>query len=77
MTFVPKIDTILLSDKEIRKGEYDMIALMIITMFWLVVGVYSITLENVENDSCINYPFAIFMATVPFFPWIAHICGVV
>ena len=54
-----------------------MIPALIIITLWLMIGLYSLTLENVEHEDLINYPFAIFLVMIPFFPWILKCCGVV
>ena len=54
-----------------------MIPALIIITLWLMIGLYSLTLENVEHDHAVNYPFAIFLTMIPFIPWILKCCGVV
>ena len=52
-----------------------MIPAIIIMALWLMIGLYSITIDNrIENG--FNVPFAIFMVMIPFFPWIFTACEV-
>ena len=53
-----------------------MILAIMIIVIWICVGLYGISVENVENDSIVNIPFVIFLAWIPFFPWIFNLCGV-
>lgn len=53
-----------------------MIPAIIIITLWLMIGLYSIAIDNRIEDG-FNVPFAIFMIMIPFFPWILKACGVV
>ena len=52
-----------------------MIPAIIIICLWLMIGLYSISLENVENDFIVNVPFIVFLSIIPLLPWIFHACG--
>lgn len=50
-----------------------MFILGMIMMAWLCTGLFSAFFD--EKYDCINVPMILFMAFVPFIPWVAHWCG--
>ena len=51
-----------------------MTAFVIMIILWVCFGICGIAYDNNE-DNLVNYPFVVFMVTVPFIPFIAHWCG--
>ncbi len=50
-----------------------MFILGMIMMAWLCTGLFSPFFD--KKYDCINVPMILFMAFVPFIPWVAHWCG--